>query len=280
MELVRDVRAHAHHDPLKSGGTCTGCHMPRLVIERGHGIITDHSISIPDPEAQGDRVAQDACRWCHQMGLGAPSDAPFLDDGALKRAYRRWWPQANRAQSWMYAIQAGRMREPGAVGVLTSILEKPDTYRLVRASAARLLGRQGGKGTAALRKAAQDPDPLVRRSALTALAAVRSDAVDALYVEALDDDVASVRFAAARAALEGFERIRTNEVLRKKVLRELREEAQALPNDEQRWFRLGAARDVAGDRAGAIEAYERMLKLHPLARNVARRLEALRNADR
>ncbi|MDJ0523262.1 MAG: HEAT repeat domain-containing protein [Planctomycetota bacterium] len=280
VELVRDVAGHSHHDALGSGGSCVGCHMPRLVIERGHGIITDHSISVPDPDAKGDRVAQDACTWCHQLGLGSPADAPFLDDAALKKAYRDWWPNAQRSQPWMEAIAAGRTRADDATAALTKVVEDTEAYRLVRASATRLLGRQSGQGTAALMKAAKDPDPLVRRSALTALAAIRSKEVDALYLRALEDPKASVRSAAARAALEGWERIRANRPLLDGLLPVLRAEAEALPNDEMRWFRLGAALDVSGDAARAIEAYERMLLLHPLAKSVRARLEELRSQGR
>jgi predicted CXXCH cytochrome family protein len=280
IELVRDVAGHSHHDPLKSGATCVGCHMPRLVIERGHGIITDHSISVPDPEATGDRVAQDACTWCHQLGLGSPADVPFLDDGALREAYRGWWPDARRSQPWMDAISAGRTRAEGATAALTKVLDDAQAYRLVRASAARLLGRQHGLGTKVLLRAAKDADPLVRRSALTALAAVRSPEVDALYLGALEDPRASVRSAAARAALEGWARVRENRLLLAALLPVLEAEAKALPNDEMRWFRLGAALDVTGDVPRAIEAYERMLALHPLAASVKARIEELRARDR
>jgi len=281
VELVRDVTGHSHHRASGSGARCVGCHMPRLVIERGHGIVTDHSISVPDPEAEGDRVAQDACSWCHQFGLGSPPDVPILDRGALRATYRQWWPEAKRSQPWMTALEQGRMRTAGATDALRRVAEDATQYRLVRASATRLLGRQGTPAaTSALTGLAHDEDMLVRRSALTALAGVRDPQVDALFQTALADPSSSVRSAAARAALEGWERVRENPALLRRVLPVLEAEVGALPNDEMRWFRLGAARDVSGDAAGAMEAYEAMLALHPLARSVRERLAALRAGAR
>ena len=68
-----------------------------------------------------------------------------------------------------------------------------------------------------------------------------------------------MRSAAARAALQGWDRVSENGALLQELLPELRREAEAVPNDEMRWFRLGAARDVSGDVPGAMEAYEREL---------------------
>ena len=83
-------------------------------------------------------------------------------------------------------------------------------------------------------------------------------------------------FAAARSALEGWQRVQQNSALLKAILPVLEEEARALPNDEMRWYRLGAARDVSGDVPGAVEAYARMVALHPLSIYIRRRLDALR----
>ncbi|MEN8150623.1 MAG: hypothetical protein ABFS86_12425, partial [Planctomycetota bacterium] len=60
------------------------------------------------------------------------------------------------------------------------------------------------------------------------------------------------------------------------ILPVLEEETRMRPRDDQRWFRLGAARQIAGDAKGAIEAYERKLALDPYAANVRRAVEALK----
>ncbi|MDA1195658.1 MAG: multiheme c-type cytochrome, partial [Planctomycetota bacterium] len=84
-------RAHTHHDPAGAGARCVSCHMPFLSIERGHGVVADHSISTPRYDLKGDRIAQVACTWCHQAGLGADGGAPRLEEAALKEAHAKWY---------------------------------------------------------------------------------------------------------------------------------------------------------------------------------------------
>jgi len=280
VDLVRNLAAHGHHDATGAGGSCVGCHMPRLVIERGHGIITDHSIGVPDPTARGKGVARDACSWCHQGGLGAPAGVVQLTDERIRSSYAAWWPEAQPAQPWMLAVAAGRADRPEAGAALVKILEDRTQYRLVRATAVRLLGRHAAAHTKVLLAACSDADSLVRRNALRGLATLRSEQADAALLDALDDPSRAVRVAAARTALEGWRRVQENAALLAAVLPVLAADADAVPNDEMRWFRLGAASDVAGDVDGAVRAYGNMVVLHPLAHYVKGRLKELRAKQR
>ena len=103
-----------------------------------------------------------------------------------------------------------------------------------------------------------------------------SDALDKRRLEGLRDPSLAVRAAAARAALEGFHRVQTNERLLAAVLPVLEEDARAIPEDHLRWFRLGSARRIAGDDRGALEAFERKLQLDPAARLVREAVEEIR----
>jgi hypothetical protein len=85
-----------------------------------------------------------------------------------------------------------------------------------------------------------------------------------------------VRQRAARAALEGWTRVQRDPALLAAALPVLLADAEAVPDDDLRWFWLGAARSLAGDRKGAIEAYERQVALDPFASNVREMLERLR----
>jgi hypothetical protein len=120
------------------------------------------------------------------------------------------------------------------------------------------------------------PDSLVRRNAAAALAGRRGEIADGLLLRALVDDSAAVRSRAARAALAGWDRVRQNRALLDAALGVLAEDAEAVPDDDRRWFRLGAARQIAGDAAGALRAYERKLLLDPYAANVRLAVERLR----
>jgi predicted TPR repeat methyltransferase len=60
------------------------------------------------------------------------------------------------------------------------------------------------------------------------------------------------------------------------VIDALVEQVAADPADDLRWFRLGAAYQIAGETAKAIEAYEKKLLLDPHARLVRETVRKLR----
>jgi HEAT repeat protein len=254
--------------------------MPFLTIERGHGAVADHTIGVPVPGAPGDRVATDACTWCHQGGRGAPEDAPHLGAEEIRTAYARWWPDAGVPRPWMRAVAAARMGKEGAETALLGIAHDTGQPRLVRATAARLLERYADWCRRDLHRLTEDPDSLVRRNALLSLAALTGEAVDARFLEALSDPSQAVRVNAARGALAGWSRVRENAKLLEAVVPVLEEDVRSIPDDYYRWFLLGAARGLSGDEPGALAAYERVLQLDPLAHNVRRHVEELRKRVR
>jgi predicted TPR repeat methyltransferase len=89
-----------------------------------------------------------------------------------------------------------------------------------------------------------------------------------------------VRTRAARTALAGWERVGANRPLLDACLPALLADAQAWPLDDQRWFRLGAARELAGDLAGAVEAYRRQVALDPSATTIAAYVTKLEERQR
>ncbi len=269
-------RAHTSHDPRGSGGACVGCHMPFLTIERGHGAVTDHTIGVPRLDLPGDRVAKDACTWCHSAGRNAPRDAPRIGAEALRDAYARWWPQARPPRPWMRALAAARTGDATAGAALLSVARDMSNPLLVRASAVRLLERSAAAHRAALLALATAPESLVRRSALLALRPLRGPDIDGAYRAALDDASLAVRVVAARAALAGWERVRADQDLLRAAIPILEEDVRGVTDDYYRWFLLGAARGLAGDDAGALAAYERVLVLDPLSAAVRTHVERLR----
>jgi predicted CXXCH cytochrome family protein len=276
VTLGKDPKAHTHHDPGGPGGRCVNCHMPFLTIERGHGVIADHSISTPRYDLHADRAATPACTWCHAGKRDAPSGAPTLPEAALRKAHARWYGTRAAAKPWMQALGAARLGEPDAWKALVRTLGDHDLPRVVRASAAELLGRYAASAPLALLAATHDEDSLVRRRAVAALADLHGEAVDRRLREALEDPSRAVRMAAARAALEGWKRVQADRALLKAILPVLRADAEAVPEDDMRWFRLGAARGLAGDEAGALEAYERELELDPFAGHVRQTVARLK----
>lgn len=272
-----EPKAHTHHEPLGPGARCIACHMPKLPVERGHGVVTDHTIGIPRPGLRADRMARDACRWCHDSGSwDAPEGSPHLDAEGIRRAFELWWPQAAEPEPWVQAIALARLGEEGAGARLLKVVGNRRLPRVVRASAARLLDRDPAVRLGPLLDACRDRDSLVRRSAVRALQARTGPEVDAALLRALSDESAAVRGAAARAALAGWSRVQTNAPLLEALIPVLQAEAAALPCDDMRWFRLGAAREIGGDKQGAIDAYARQVALDSTAANIRAHLERLR----
>ncbi len=269
--IVAEPAKHSRHDAAAVGSDCVACHMPLVTIERGHGAVHDHTIGVPHPSKDG----RDACSWCHLGGRGAPPDSPQLERAEIRSSYREWWPDAKPRPAWSAAIAAGREGRAGAGAALRKLVADPATPRIVRASAAKLLGT-AGRAAEELPFLASDRDSLVRRQALEGLATVQGDDADDALLTGLSDPSLAVRTAAARAALDGWVRVEANERLLEAILPVLAEDARAVPEDHLRWFRLGAARRIAGDDRGALEAFERKLQLDPGARLVREAVEDLK----
>jgi predicted CXXCH cytochrome family protein len=275
-DVVAAGTAHTHHDPTGSGARCVSCHMPYLTIERGHGFVADHTIGIPRLDAPGERVTEDACTWCHAGSLGAPKGAPAADRARLVAAYASWWPKAKPVRPWVQAVADGRRTVPGAAPALAKVAADEAAPPLARATAAWLLARYPDDGRAPLLSLVSSKDGLVRRRAVGALADFRGPEVDAALQKATKDPSAAVRRYAARAALEGWERVQQNRSLLESILPVLAQEAATVPDDDERWFRLGSARMIAGDLRGAVEAFERQVALDPFATHARETLQQLR----
>ncbi len=271
--------AHAHHPADGPGGRCVDCHMPYLTIERGHGIVTDHTISIPRPHARSDRVAVDACSWCHQGGRGAPTDVPRLDAEAIDEGWRRFWPDGVEVVGYQAIVADARLDAEGTEATrraLAALMRDATAPRLYRATAVRLLARHATKAKAVLAEACAHPDSLIRREGMRGLQTLVGDDVDALLLSGLRDTSVAVQRAAAYAALAGWSRVQASRVLLEALLPVLASDVDAVPDDDQRWFKLGAAHEIAGDLEGAIDAYERVVALDRLNRVLPGHIETLR----
>ncbi|MFM8979850.1 MAG: ammonia-forming cytochrome c nitrite reductase subunit c552 [Planctomycetia bacterium] len=261
--IVAQGAAHSHHPAGAGGVRCVDCHMPLLTVERGHGAVTDHTIGVPRPGLVSDRVAQDACTWCHAGGRGAPPGAPPLSEQGVRTAHGRWWPQARPAPAWLEAIAAARRRAFDGPSRLLALLADREAPRLARATAPTLLARYAREAGQPVLAYAQDPDSLVRRRVAPLLASDPRPEAWAALGTLLGDASAPVRAAASRAALGAAARLQPDAALLARVRAELAAQAAAVPDDDLRWARLADACALAGDAAGEREAVERWALLDP-----------------
>ncbi len=233
------IEEHTHHARASEGSRCVHCHMPRMVIEGGHGRVFDHTISIPSPRTSRRLGLPNACADCHLTDPIGFEVEPF----------ERWYPGAeerNHRGALALAIHAGRTGAADAEGLLTPYLA--DKNPVYRAGAARLLAR--GQGD--LRPLLADPNALVRRAAIDGVAARHPDAL----IPLLEDPNMVIRYRAARALVDRAD-------LREKLTL-LFEGFTALKNDREiDHFLLGRLYEAGGRIPEAIAAYERYLRLWP-----------------
>ena len=262
-EIVANPEVHTHHDPKGDGGRCVNCHMPMLTVERGHGAVTDHTISIPRPHLKSDRVARDACIWCHAGLRGSPEGAPPLSEVAIRRSHASWWPKAQVLPAWLDAIAKGRAGAIDAPSRLHALLDDLDAPRFARATAPVLLARLGDAARASLVGRAKDADSLVRRRVADALPQIPTPEAWTALVALLEDGIPPVRVHAARAALTDPARLVVDKAALARALDILERETVWVIDDDLRWERLAQARWLAGDAPGAQAARARQALLDP-----------------
>jgi predicted CXXCH cytochrome family protein len=150
------LRAHAHHDPERRGGSCLACHMPRKNMGLEGSLIPYHRIGSPtDPDrVLGDRPLE--CALCH-------SDRTVR---SLVDAMQAWWPvryPVQRLEELYGSLDAN---------VIRATLERGKPHEQVVAIAT--LGEMHAKdATARIASKLLSDYPLVREWAKRALVTIR-----------------------------------------------------------------------------------------------------------
>ena len=192
-----DVASHHHHRPGTPGAQCASCHMPTttyMIVDPRH----DHSMRIPRPDRSAALGTPDACGGCHAKQ--GPKWAA--------EAVARWFPQRRPgAQSFAEAFAAAERGGPGSRDALLAVVADPSHAGLVRASAlVRLGGAPGRAGAAALLKALEDGDAVMRETAARQLRTADPALRLRVLPRLLGDPERSVRMEAARSLAGAPER--------------------------------------------------------------------------
>lgn len=187
---IFDTTKHHLHPPDSPGARCTACHMPQ---RRYMGVDdrADHRFGIPQPVLAAKIGAPDPCLGCH------PSRTPKQAAEAIGTrgsGFRRGFGEA------LWTARAG---EPNAARGLLAVLADREQPAIARATALQALGRAPVPALLdEMKRATEDPDPLVRRVAAGLGATLPPARHEELIVPLLKDPARSVRVEAV-AALVG-----------------------------------------------------------------------------
>jgi len=183
-----DSPAHHFHSVGSTGASCVECHMPTkyyMVVDKRH----DHSIRIPRPDLSQTYGTPNACTGCHADRDGAWAAQAFVS----------WWGEKPRP-SYGEVLVRGRRDVAVWEKELAALVRSLTMPAIARASALQLLEEAPSERSLALAKERlDDPDPMVRRQAVTMLAGLPMGDRWGAVGPALRDPVRSVRVEAARA---------------------------------------------------------------------------------
>ncbi len=243
------VRGHTGHAADAVG--CVDCHMP----ERTYMVVDprrDHSFRVPRPDLSAQTGVPHACATCH----ADRSDAWAAD------ALREWHGEGVRPQ---FATALHAARRGSANTELLRVLADPATPGIARATALELFSSPlGQEEVEALRRALEDPDPLVRLAAARSLRIMPPEFRLQYGLPRLADDVLAVRvsavlaFAGMQASLPAGARSDFEA-----AAGEFRA-AQAMQlNRPEAWMSLGDLAAESGDFDEALRCYERAIAMEP-----------------
>jgi predicted CXXCH cytochrome family protein len=250
-----DSPAHHHHPAGSPGAQCAHCHIPAkdyMVIDAR----PDHSFRIPRPDLSVKIGTPNACTGCHDK-----KTAQWAAD-----AVAAWYGPGRRQEAHFGEVfAAARAQRPDAAGGLGTLIADREQPAIVRATALSLLRAYGAAHAGAAINAKNDPDPLVRAAAASALAAVPAAERVAYVAPLLRDRVRLVRIEAARTLAELPPAQITGETRAAydPAYGELIASEQALADMPPTQLNLAGLALRRGDVAAAEAAYRRALAMDP-----------------
>ncbi len=187
-----DSPEHHFHEAGTTGAACVSCHMPA----RTYMIVDprrDHSFRVPRPDLSVEIGTPNACTLCHAD----------RDPAWAARQVADWYSEGRGGQPHFgEIIAAGRRGEAKAESALVALAQNEGQPGILRATALDLLRRYGPAAADAAAPLLNDPDPLVRRSAVLLQEAAEGPRRVARVAPLLEDPLKAVRIAAARLMVD------------------------------------------------------------------------------
>lgn len=178
-----DTPSHHHHKPLSAGSQCVSCHMPEtnyMVIDARR----DHSIRIPRPDLTIKIGSPNACNKCHAESTPEWAEAEINKWGGGYKGFQNFGET-------LYAARTGNVK---AEELLVKLADDPDAPSIARATAlSELGGYLSNYSLGAVEAGIKNDDPLVRGAALDALQSAPPEIKIMLAPGLLGDPVLAVR---------------------------------------------------------------------------------------
>ena len=190
---VYDTKEHhfhksEHEGKPSDGHLCIKCHMPGRVY-MGIDYRPDHSLRVPRPDLSAPLGTPNAC-----MATGCHADKTLawnID------ACRKWYGETRKSPYGM-VLAAGRAHAPGAEAELILQAEDPLLPAIVRATTLGLLRAYTSQTSRdCLAKGLEDPDALIRYTAIRSLEYFDPDTRLSRIAPKLYDPIKAVRMEAA-----------------------------------------------------------------------------------
>ena len=188
-----DTTSHHFHQKVvegepSDGALCIKCHMP----EQPYMVIdyrADHSLRVPRPDLSESLGVPNSC-----------SQSGCHDDQTIEwavEAYTNWYGEA-RKPHYGEVLAAARAGKPEAQDGLIALVEDPLNAPIVRATALRALAAYPPeRNVPVIRRALVDEEALLRHTAVEAVVAASPEVLVELLAPLLFDPVRAVRMRAA-----------------------------------------------------------------------------------
>ncbi len=187
-----DTAAHHFHPEGSDGAQCKSCHM----VERTYMGIDgrrDHSFRIPRPDLSLTTNAPNACTDCHAGQTAA---------WAAEELEQRFPDSLHRGPHFATTLANARANPVRQLNALLGIALSDDQPNIVRATAMDVLRQTGDPVAAkAVEDLINDPDPLIRASAIYLQRVAPEHERVPRIAQALSDPMMAVRYAATQEML-------------------------------------------------------------------------------
>lgn len=252
-----DTPTHHHHKAGTEAAGCVQCHMLArnyMVVHRRH----DHSFRVPRPDLSVTLGTPNTCSDCHH-----DRSARWAADAVVK-----WYgPTRTRGPRYAAALAAGRQHQAGADRLLGAVIGDRSFPAIVRATALSLVQNPARPPAADLvERSLQDPDPLVRRAAVSLLVTWDPPRRWPAAGPLLSDPTRAVRLEAVNALADAALLVSLTAKQRAIFERAVAEyrDVQAFNADRaESWLNLGALEVRLGNQARADADYHRAIRLQP-----------------